>query len=140
MERHREQLVESLELARTEGLFVRGYGASTKGNVLLQYCGLNADLVPEIVEVNEDKFGAVTPGTRIPIVAEDDALRAQTDVFLVLPWHFREGIVAKESEFVKAGGALLFPLPEVEIVTAGGIRSPKEMLATCQTRSSTGSR
>jgi hypothetical protein len=88
--------------------------------VLLQYCGIDRELLPEIVEVNEDKFGAETPGTRIPIVAENAAVREQTDFFLVLPWHFRTGIIEKESSFLAQGGGLIFPLPEVEIVTAMG--------------------
>jgi hypothetical protein len=120
MVRNRDILRRLLTRLRDEGKSVRGYGASTKGNVLLQYCGIDRELLPEIVEVNEDKFGAETPGTRIPIVAENAAVREQTDFFLVLPWHFRTGIIEKESSFLAQGGGLIFPLPEVEIVTAMG--------------------
>ena len=123
MVHHRDTLRRLLARLRDEGKSVRGYGASTKGNVLLQYCGIDRELLPAIVEVNEDKFGAETPGTRIPIVAEDAAIREQTDFFLVLPWHFRNGIVAKESAFLARGGGLIFPLPEVEIVTATGAQA-----------------
>jgi len=120
MAANRDVLRRLLARLRAEGKTVRGYGASTKGNVLLQYCGIDSNLLPEIVDVNADKFGAVTPGTRIPIVAENDATRRDTDFFLVLPWHFRDGIVAKESSFLAQGGGLIFPLPNIEIVTAAG--------------------
>ena len=123
MERNSDTLRRLLTRLRDAGKSVRGYGASTKGNVLLQYCGIDRQLLPEIVEVNEDKFGCVTPGTRIPIVAENAAVREQTDFFLVLPWHFRHGIIGKESSFLAQGGGLIFPLPEVEIVTATGVQS-----------------
>ena len=66
-----------------------GYGASTKGNVLIQYCGIDANLVPYIAEVNPDKFGARTPGSNIPIISEADARAMKPDYFLVFPWHFR---------------------------------------------------
>ena len=74
---HKAELLETLATLRAEGKTVVGYGASTKGNVLMQYCGITSDDVACIAEINEDKFGKVTPGTRIPIVSEPDA-RAQT--------------------------------------------------------------
>jgi GDP-mannose 4,6-dehydratase len=116
MREHRDKLVEFLRAQKQAGKRVFGYGASTKGNVLLQYCGIGPDLLPCIAEVNEDKFGAFTPGTRIPIVSEQDARRERPDYFMVLPWHFRDGIVAKEAEYLRDGGKLVFPLPKFEIV------------------------
>ncbi len=116
MQEHRGRLVGFLESARAEGKKVFGYGASTKGNVLLQYCGIGPELLPCIAEVNQDKFGAYTPGTGIPIVSEQDARQQHPDYFMVLPWHFRPGIVAKETEYVNGGGQLVFPLPEFEVV------------------------
>ena len=80
-----------LKDCQMKGLKVAGYGASTKGNVLLQLAGITPDLLPVIAEVNEDKFGCVTPGTNIPIQPEEE-VRPSTDVFFVLPWHFRRGI------------------------------------------------
>jgi hypothetical protein len=91
------------------------YGASTKGNVLLQYMGLGPDLISGCAERNETKFGCVTPGTRIPIVPEKEA-RAKADYFLVLPWHFRDNFIEREQAFRAKGGKLIFPLPVVEIV------------------------
>jgi hypothetical protein len=65
--------------------------------------------------VNEDKFGAYTPGTLIPIVSEEDAKRQNPACMLVLPWHFRNGILKREKDYLEAGGQLFFPLPEIEI-------------------------
>lgn len=116
--RHRDELVALLQRLRAEGRTVIGYGASTKGNVLLQYCGFGPAEIECIAEVNEDKFGAVTPGTGIPIVSEAEAKQRRPDYLLVLPWHFRDAIVAREREFLRAGGKLIFPLPCIEIVAA----------------------
>lgn len=118
VERHRAKLCGLLAELKSQGRLVLGYGASTKGNVILQYCGVTADLLPAIAEVNEYKFGRVTPGSRIPIVSEAEAKAMKPDYFLVLPWHFRDNILMREREYLKAGGKLLFPLPEIEIVGA----------------------
>lgn len=120
--RHREELQSALAAMRRDGLKVLGYGASTKGNVLLQFCGINVDQLPAIAEVNQDKFGCFTPGTAIPIISEDEARQLDPDCMLVLPWHFRTNIVAREKEFLRGGGSLLFPLPHVESVTGCGER------------------
>jgi hypothetical protein len=69
-----------------------------------------------IAEVNEDKFGAFTPGSHIPIISETEARKMKPDYFLVLPWHFKEGILQRESEFRAEGGRMIFPFPEIEIV------------------------
>ncbi len=112
------RLLALLDRIRGSGEKVVGYGASTKGNVVLQYCGIGPDRVSCIAEVNEDKFGCYTPGSGIPIVPEDEARSLRPDYFLVLPWHFRDSIVRREEEFLRAGGKLIFPLPAVEIVSA----------------------
>lgn len=95
---------------------VAGLGASTKGNVLLQHFDIGPEDLPFIAEVNEYKFGRLTPGTRIPIVSEAEIALAGPDYLFVLPWHFRDAIIRRESEFLQTGGKLIFPLPEVEIV------------------------
>jgi len=114
--RHRETLVETLSRWRDAGKTVLGYGASTKGNVVLQYCRLDTTLLPCIAEVNEDKFGSFTPGTRIPIVSEAEAKSRRPDAFLVLPWHFRQNLLQREQAFLRAGGTMIFPLPEIDEV------------------------
>lgn len=96
-----------------DGKKILGYGASTEGNVMLQFCGLTAK---KIAEVNPDKFGCVTPGSHIPIVSEHDAKAMKPDYFLVLPWPFKEGILRRETELLAGGGKLIFPLPEIEII------------------------
>jgi NDP-4-keto-2,6-dideoxyhexose 3-C-methyltransferase len=113
----RETLLGFFADARRENKKIVGYGASTKGNVLLQFCGITADDLPCIAEVNEDKFGCYTPGTWIPIVSEQEARATNPDYFLVLPWHFRDAILARESDFRDRGGKLVFPLPKLEIVS-----------------------
>ncbi len=112
----RDELLALLTRLSREGKRVLGYGASTKGNVLLQYCGIGPDLLPCIAEVNEDKFGRTTPGTRIPIVSEAEARASNPDYFLVLPWHFRSNLIEREARFLDEGGKLIFPLPRLEIV------------------------
>jgi C-methyltransferase C-terminal domain/Putative zinc binding domain/Methyltransferase domain len=114
--RHRDDLRRLLQALRDDGKRVMGYGASTKGNVVLQFCGIDTSLLEAIVEVNPDKYGCVTPGTHIPIVSEEEANRMQPDYYLVLPWHFRAGILQRETAFRDRGGKFIFPFPEIEIV------------------------
>jgi len=114
--RHREELVEFIQRAKREAKMILGYGASTKGNVILQFCHLSTNEIPYIGEVNEDKFGSYTPGTLIPIVDEKQAKAMRPNYLMVLPWHFKKGIISKEREYLKSGGHLFFPLPELEVV------------------------
>jgi hypothetical protein len=114
--RHRDDLVRLIGALNASGKRVLGYGASTKGNVLLQFCKFTAVDIPAIAEVNSEKFGRVTPGTHIPIVSETEAKAMSPDYFLVLPWHFKDGIIRRESEYLANGGRFIFPFPEIEIV------------------------
>lgn len=114
--RHRQDLKRLLDALNGDNKKVLGYGASTKGNVVLQFCGLTAKDIPAIAEVNPDKFGSFTPGTRIPIVSEADAHAMKPDYYLVLPWHFKEGILQREKEYLARGGKFIFPFPEIEII------------------------
>jgi hypothetical protein len=114
--RHRDDLTRLIRSLGADGKKVLGYGASTKGNVVLQFCGLTSKDIPVIAEVNEDKFGRVTPGTHIPIVSEKEARAMKPDYFLVLPWHFKDGILRREKEYLASGGKFIFPFPEIEIV------------------------
>lgn len=114
--RHRDDLGRLIRSLVADGKRILGYGASTKGNVVLQFCGLTAKEIPAIAEVNEEKFGRVTPGTHIPIISEKEARAMNPDYFLVLPWHFKEGIVKREANFLASGGKMIFPFPEIEIV------------------------
>ncbi len=114
--RHREDLTRLIRSLTADGKKVLGYGASTKGNVVLQFCGLTVNDIPAIAEVNPEKFGRVTPGTHIPIVSEAEARAMKPDYFLVLPWHFKDGIIRREKEYLADGGRFIFPFPEIEIV------------------------
>ncbi len=125
MEAHRIQIIRFFENAKKQGKTVIGCGASTKGNVLLQYCGITKAEMPCISEVNEDKFGAFTPGTLIPIVSEALAREQSPDYFFVLPWHFRDGIIKREKDFLDKGGEIVFPLPRFEVVSQKGSHYPK---------------
>jgi hypothetical protein len=113
---HRENLVNLVKALVADGKKVFGYGASTKGNVLLQYCGFTVKEIPYIAEVNPEKFGCFTPGTNIPIISEKDAKKLNPDYYLVLPWHFKNSIISREEEYMSNGGKFIFPMPEIEII------------------------
>ena len=114
--KHREALSSTIGALRAENRRIFGYGASTKGNVLLQFCGLTPEDIPFVGDINEDKWGRFCPGTRIPIISEEEARNRKPDVFLVLPWHFKEGFLEKEKKYLQEGGMFLFPLPQISIV------------------------
>jgi len=101
--------------ARAAGKTVGALGASTKGNVILQYCGLPADDVIAVGEVNEEKFGGFTPGTHIPICPEAELIAREPDYLLVLPWHFRDTFLRKRDR-LRGATRLVFPLPALEVV------------------------
>ena len=113
VEQGRRELTDFLVKANSEGKSVFALGASTKGNVLLQYFNLDATLIKAIGEVNPDKFGTFTPGSLIPIISEDDVLNQKPDYILILPWHFRS-FFTKLSKLKDTN--LVFPLPQLEIV------------------------
>jgi NDP-4-keto-2,6-dideoxyhexose 3-C-methyltransferase len=92
------------------------YGASTKGNTLLQYFGLDNTLITAAAERNPDKWGKVTVGTHIPIVSEEVARAANPDFFLVLPWHFLEEFMVREKEYLRAGGRFIVPMPYFTLI------------------------
>jgi hypothetical protein len=114
--RHREDLMRLIGALNNDRKKILGYGASTKGNVVLQFCGFTEKDIPAIAEVNADKFGCITPGTQIPIISEAEARAMKPDYFLVLPWHFKAGILQREKEYLAGGGRMIFPFPEIEIV------------------------
>ena len=114
VEKGRIELLEFLRKANAEGKSVYALGASTKGNVLLQYFNLDPTLIKSVGEVNSEKFGAFTPGSLIPIVSEDEMLQENPDYILILPWHFRNFFTGLAK---LKGTKLVFPLPSWEIVT-----------------------
>jgi len=108
----RRDFREFLATAKGEGKTIVALGASTKGNVLLQYCGVTTDDISCVGEVNADKFGCFTPGTFIPIVAESVALSRRPDYVVVLPWHFRAFFEANQT---LRQTSLVFPLPSLSV-------------------------
>jgi NDP-4-keto-2,6-dideoxyhexose 3-C-methyltransferase len=106
-------LLRFVESAHAEGKTIAGLGASTKGNVLLQYCGLTERDIAVVGEVNTEKFGCYTPGTWIPIIPEEEMLAKQPDYLLVLPWHFWK-FFQKNAKLRRYN--LVLPLPELKLV------------------------
>jgi NDP-4-keto-2,6-dideoxyhexose 3-C-methyltransferase len=117
----RISLIDFVKTARAEGKTIYGYGASTKGNTLLQYFGLTKEDITAIAERSPYKFGKKTIGTEIPIVSEEEMRAAKPDYLLVLPWHFIDEFVKRETDFLNAGGALVVPCPEFKIITKDDI-------------------
>ena len=113
---HKVLLKKLLLVLKKQNKKILGYGASTKGNVLLQYCNINSKLLNFIAEVNKFKFNKYTPGSNIKIISEKKAKLRNPDYMLVLPWHFKDHIIKREQKFLKNGGKLIFPLPDIEII------------------------
>jgi hypothetical protein len=116
-EKHRQDICALLQRLKDEGKSVYLYGASTKGNTMLQYCGIGSNFITSAAERNPMKFGCRTPNTGIPIVSEAEVRQAKPDYMLVLPWHFRSGFIEREREYLENGGKLIFPLPVIDIVS-----------------------
>lgn len=106
-------LVDFLKVASESGKRIFALGASTKGNVILQYCDITESQISAVGEINLDKEGCFTPGTLLPIVSENAVLAQKPDYLLVLPWHFRE-FFQNSAKF--QGMKLVFPLPQLEIL------------------------
>ena len=115
----KEQCVEYIQHEHAAGKKIFITGASTKGNTLLQYFGLNKDIIPYAAEVNADKFGLRTVGTDIEIIPERQAIEMKPDMFLVLPWHFINGFLRSYHEYISGGGRLMVPMPRPIIYGPG---------------------
>ncbi|HTP68859.1 MAG TPA: class I SAM-dependent methyltransferase [Dongiaceae bacterium] len=115
-ERIKEDVSRFIQDQVRRGKKVAVYGASTKGNVMLQFFGLDHRLITAASERNPDKWGKVTVGTHIPIVSEEEARNLHPDYFLVLPWHFLEEFRDREKEFLLDGGRFIVPLPHFMLV------------------------
>ena len=115
-EKVRDDLSALLTRLKAEGKTVHVYGASTKGNTILQYAGIDASLVSHAADRNPDKWGSETIATHIPIISEEDSRAMKPDYYLALPWHFLDEFLERESEFLGRGGKFIVPLPEVRVV------------------------
>jgi SAM-dependent methyltransferase len=132
--RTREDLNQLLFEIRSRGERIHIYGASTKGNVLLQWYGINRIIVDCAADRNPQKVGSRTLGTDIPIVSEEQSRAAKPDYYLVLPWHFRSEFLERERSTIESGTKMIFPLPVVEVVTrdnlnAAIMNAPKGLVA-----------
>ena len=92
------------------------YGASTKGNVLLQYFNIDNKKISFAAERNKNKYGLVTPGSKIQIISEENSRKMKPDYYLVLPWHFKKEILKREKHALRKGTKFIFPLPNFEII------------------------
>jgi hypothetical protein len=105
-----------IEDLKKDGNSISALGASTKGNVLLNFTGLTSAHIDSIGEVNPYKFGRFTPGSQIPIESDKEVLTSNPDYLIFLPWHFRESALRKYDSFLTGGGRMIFPLPNVEVI------------------------
>jgi len=112
----KEQTVNFIKEEKAKGKVICGYGASTKGNTLLQYFGLDNTLIDAIAERSHYKFGLKTIGTNIPIKSEEEVRAMNPDYMLVLPWHFISEFIKREDDFLSKGGKFIVPCPKFEII------------------------
>lgn len=124
IEKAKQSMYNFLTLTKNLKLKVFLLGASTKGNTLLQVCGVTSEFVPYAAEVNKDKFGLYTAGTNIYIIPEEEALSMKPDFFLVPIWHFEESILrnSKIREYIRQGGTMVFPLPVFHMISEKEIK------------------
>jgi hypothetical protein len=116
LEQLKVELVSFIRTAKEEGKTVYGYGASTKGNTLLQYFGLDQNDIVAIAERSPYKFGLKTVSTNIPIISEDEMRAANPDYLVILPWCFIAEFVKREEEYLNSGGAFIVPCPKLSII------------------------
>lgn len=115
IERLSKELHELLRGLKSEGKRVHIYGASTKGNTILQWCKIDHTLVDYAAERNPDKYGAMTLGTNIPIISEEESRNMNPDFYLVLPWHFKQEFLERERQALEKGTGFIFPVPKIEV-------------------------
>ena len=115
IEKLKEELHDLLVKFKKKGKKVHVYGASTKGNTILQWCDIDNSLVDYAAERNPDKFGASTLGTNIPIISEEESRAMNPDYYLVLPWHFKAEFLEREKAALDNGTGFIFPVPKIEV-------------------------
>ena len=116
IQEHRDELRTLIKRLKQEGKSIHIYGASTKGNTILQYCDIDHSLIDCAADRNPEKHGARTLGTNIPIVSEAESRAMKPDYYLVLPWHFKAEFVEREKATREAGTKMIFPLPSIEVI------------------------
>ena len=111
----KKETVDFIQVAKNNNKTIHCYGASTKGNVLLQYFKLNNKMITHVAERNPKKYNLYTPGSRIKIISEIQSRKMFPDYYLVLPWHFKKEILIREKKTIKNGSKFIFPLPKLTI-------------------------
>lgn len=119
---HRNDLNEFLKIINQTSKTIMGYGASTKGNVVLNYCDIRPNQLTKICDQNPEKPGLLTPGSRIPIISKDEMRKLKPDYLLVFIWHFRKEVIEDEIEYINNGGTLVFNLPRIHFVNKSNYR------------------
>ena len=113
----KKKTVDFIKAEKAKGKTICGYGASTKGNTLLQWFGLDNTLIDAIAERSHYKFNHKTIGTNIPILSEEEVRAMNPDYMLVLPWHFINEFIQREDEYLSNGGKFIVPCPNFQIIT-----------------------
>ncbi len=116
VQKNKQETLNLLKKIKAEGKTIIGYGASTKGNTLLQFYGITTDLLPAIAERTPEKIGKKCIGTGIPIISEEDCRKRKPHYLFVLPWHFVESFRSREKDLLKAGTQMIVPLPYLVII------------------------
>ena len=116
VERVRDELSSLCRRIVEEGKTIHVYGASTKGNTILQFAGIDRTLVPYAADRNPAKHGSETIGTEIPIISEEQSREMRPDYYLALPWHFLDEFLDREREFLERGGKFIVPVPTVRVL------------------------
>lgn len=112
----KDDILGFIEKQHSSGKRIWGYGASTKGNTLLQWYGLTNSVIDAIAERSSCKYGLQTVGTQIPICSEKEMREADPDYLLMLPWHFVNEFKCREASYLKNGGTFIVPCPRFEII------------------------
>ena len=112
----KNNLTNFLKKLKTQNKMIHGYGASTKGNVLLQYFNIDNKFLDCISDRNPKKDNCYTPGTNIKILTEAKSRSLKPDYYLVLPWHFKKEILKREKNIRRNGTRFIFPLPKLKII------------------------
>ena len=113
---HKKKLMKFLLQSEKKNIPIHGYGASTKGNIVLNYCKINKRLIKSIADEQKEKYGLYTPGTKIPIISKTSLRKINPKYILVLIWPFRKEVLKQEKQYIESGGQLVFSLPKFHIV------------------------
>ncbi len=113
---HKQKVLSVLKSIKKQKKVIYGYGASTKGNVIINYCNITKALIPKICDENKMKDGQITPGSKIPIITKQQMRKENPDYLYVFIWPFRKEVLLSEKKFIQKGGTMIFNLPKIHFV------------------------